>query len=391
MYNTLNVIPKYAKSQCQICFDECDIEITCLSGEHIVCVQCFQVYIKISLYERSRIGCVFTECRLPYKRSILRKALNPMQFNKYKELDDIQRTQRKIKQDPDYSPCPNCACYATNINTGLAKCKKCKKHWCITCQHGLMCKLCPPKTNKISNELDNINPTLREQVNLAIDRAIIRKCPNCTTSYYRIDGCNKIVCTVCGIFSCYLCNTIVYNYDHFKVNCALYTTNQIIDIIRIRIELEKIITLHYESRQYIISYVKKLGYDIVQPYNIVRNFNIERYFGCILLNALICLLMALMVKNYNMSVSNDILIPISSDIPYCLIFIAYTCIWALTCNIFNINTMLPFIFSGLITIACQLLHFTYYFWILIFIIISSTSIMSTNYMVQWINTHYIID
>ena len=65
-------------------------------------------------------------------------------------------------------------------------------------------------------------------------QAKIRKCPKCSTSFVKSDGCNKMTCR-CGTYMCYICRQqLTGNYyahfcqtplcDHKNCNrCLLYT------------------------------------------------------------------------------------------------------------------------------------------------------------------------
>ena len=42
-----------------------------------------------------------------------------------------------------------------------------------------------------------------------------KSCPNCQFSIAKIDGCNKMICTRCGIFFCWMCLENFKGYEHF--------------------------------------------------------------------------------------------------------------------------------------------------------------------------------
>lgn len=56
---------------------------------------------------------------------------------------------------------------------------------------------------------------------MAIDDAVIHKCPQCFTKYNKEDGCNLMTCPTCHSYSCYLCGILIrprggIKYWHFK-------------------------------------------------------------------------------------------------------------------------------------------------------------------------------
>lgn len=70
---------------------------------------------------------------------------------------------------------------------------------------------------------------------MRIDAAKIRKCPRCSKSTIKSEGCNKITCG-CGAKFCYVCRTSIKNYEHFCQTphcnhqscrkCPLYSTDE---------------------------------------------------------------------------------------------------------------------------------------------------------------------
>ncbi|CAF0801568.1 unnamed protein product [Adineta steineri] len=51
-----------------------------------------------------------------------------------------------------------------------------------------------------------------------VTEAMIRKCPRCTQRFYKVEGCNKMTCSSCGLFICYVCRETINGYDHFTDN-----------------------------------------------------------------------------------------------------------------------------------------------------------------------------
>lgn len=43
-----------------------------------------------------------------------------------------------------------------------------------------------------------------------------KKCPNCQIPIQKIDACNKMICTRCGIFFCWMCVQKIEGYSHFQ-------------------------------------------------------------------------------------------------------------------------------------------------------------------------------
>ncbi|KAJ3084532.1 hypothetical protein HDU99_000278 [Rhizoclosmatium hyalinum] len=80
----------------------------------------------------------------------------------------------------------------------------------------------------------NVRHTIEE----AMTQALLRKCNNCASQFYKTEGCNKMTCPRCQTIMCYfvkLCRTIK-GYDHFNVDprgvqqpgriCALWDNSE---------------------------------------------------------------------------------------------------------------------------------------------------------------------
>eukprot|EP00386_Alphamonas_edax_P008966 GDKI01029454.1.p1 GENE.GDKI01029454.1~~GDKI01029454.1.p1 ORF type:complete len:176 (-),score=24.55 GDKI01029454.1:63-590(-) len=50
---------------------------------------------------------------------------------------------------------------------------------------------------------------------------MFRRCPKCKVVVERVAGCNKMTCSRCGAFFCWLCNKQIQGYDHFKTPCGM--------------------------------------------------------------------------------------------------------------------------------------------------------------------------
>ena len=80
---------------------------------------------------------------------------------------------------------------------------------------------------------------MRKFIEEHVTEAMIRKCPRCTQvidtlvygnmittqicffffqRFYKVEGCNKMTCSSCGLFICYVCRETINGYDHFTNN-----------------------------------------------------------------------------------------------------------------------------------------------------------------------------
>ena len=117
---------------------------------------------------------------------------------------------RAICDDIDAEP----IFYCQNPECSRASCRRCKKD-----NHA-------PKTC-IEASADKIL-SARHMVEEARSNATIRKCPKCKAQILKIEGCNKMACTRCHTYFCYVCKADLTSYgenpySHFSpTTCALY-------------------------------------------------------------------------------------------------------------------------------------------------------------------------
>ena len=129
------------------------------------------------------------------------------------------------------SSCPECD-YAAILDPSqmIFECPECHHESCRKCKKKAHV---PLKCEEVQEEEQT---SARVRVEEAISKAKIRKCPDCSTSFIKSDGCNQIHCG-CGIYVCYLCQTKVPgDHSHFcwcsdkSCNrCHLFTANDDMD------------------------------------------------------------------------------------------------------------------------------------------------------------------
>ena len=160
----------------------------------------------------------FEECDGYFTESELKRALDEKVFLRWVE----QETACAIKaaELPDLFSCPFCnfsaeldalttgfPCPVANGGCGVKSCRDCGK------------KAHPDVSNCEDVETDD-GTKGRLAVEEAMTQARLRECtnPNCSTSYYKTEGCNKMTCSQCQWHMCYLCRAFIptaQGYGHF--------------------------------------------------------------------------------------------------------------------------------------------------------------------------------
>ena len=86
------------------------------------------------------------------------------------------------------------------------------------CQH-VSCRRCQqaPHRSKTCEEATAEKESLSAHARAAdaMTDAVVRKCPECSKSFIKEVGCNKMKCPSCGTLSCYLCRNKITAYEHF--------------------------------------------------------------------------------------------------------------------------------------------------------------------------------
>ena len=94
----------------------------------------------------------------------------------------------------------------------------------IKCASGCQttwCKLCLAQSyhdgkSCIEHELDNNNSENGKFINIMRRNGHLKLCPQCKAPTFKHNGCNKMVCSVCNIKWCWLCEKVGIDYDHYN-------------------------------------------------------------------------------------------------------------------------------------------------------------------------------
>lgn len=213
------------------------------SNQHLVCPDCLQGSVKAKISEGiSTHECVFEasdKCGGTYPEAIFSEVLDADTLAKFIELVEVRDAATQATKLDNYQLCPFCSRYGCVINPTSSndkiytECPKCSKSWCSTCrreEHG----------TRHCYELDfKLGITLRDRCNM-VDRMIheimtnqtAHKCPKCKFTFIKEEGCNKITCSKCNSYSCYVCGKEIpkeVGYSHFGASkglCSLYNQGE---------------------------------------------------------------------------------------------------------------------------------------------------------------------
>mmetsp|Transcript_9071 Transcript_9071/g.15505 ORF Transcript_9071/g.15505 Transcript_9071/m.15505 type:complete len:249 (+) Transcript_9071:241-987(+) len=147
----------------------------------------------------------------------------------------------------DLTYCPRCQTATIADNALLARCPQCEYCFCGRCR----CAYHPGEPCNESMEADALKKNLLELSRKEMDsqqkarkakqlreeleniKALTkecRQCPKCSMFIYKSGGCNKMTCSNCGTYMCWLCSREIEGYDHFgESRCGVFAEAEIQD------------------------------------------------------------------------------------------------------------------------------------------------------------------
>jgi len=77
-------------------------------------------------------------------------------------------------------------------------------------------------------QLEKIERMITNMKTTALLRATTKSCPSCGLAIEKNGGCNKMTCSKCGGYFCWLCGSKIKGYDHFQQkSCQLFLTQTV--------------------------------------------------------------------------------------------------------------------------------------------------------------------
>ncbi|XP_056587316.1 E3 ubiquitin-protein ligase RNF14-like [Triplophysa dalaica] len=212
---------------CGICFSE-KLGSNCLlfkECQHVYCKACMKEYFEIQIRD-GKVQCL--DCPEPECTSIA----NPSQVKFLVGKDEFVRYDSLLLQSSldlmaDVVYCPRtCCCTPVMVEPDVTMgiCPSCRYAFCTLCKrtyHGL--SIC--KTAELVRLVDECEEEDLEKE--CIDEALTenwlkencKRCPSCGVQIQKVLGCNKMTCTSCWMFFCWMCSKILNKanpYGHFQ-------------------------------------------------------------------------------------------------------------------------------------------------------------------------------
>ncbi|KAM9788704.1 LOW QUALITY PROTEIN: E3 ubiquitin-protein ligase RNF14 [Neosynchiropus ocellatus] len=215
-----------------LCFKEC---------QHVFCKDCLGGYFQVQITD-GNVQCL--NCPEPKCTS----SATPLQVKQLVGEELFARYDRLLLQStldlmPDVVYCPRQSC-ATAVmlepDTTMGICSACRYAFCTLCKmgyHGMShCKASAEELSSLKDEYLSASEEQRGFMEKRFGKRMIQKaveessskewldenckeCPRCSTNIQKVDGCNKMTCTSCHQYFCWLCLVLlsrVNPYSHYN-------------------------------------------------------------------------------------------------------------------------------------------------------------------------------
>ncbi|CAL8365652.1 unnamed protein product [Lota lota] len=231
-----------------LCFKEC---------QHVYCRDCMSEYFQIQIRD-GNVRCL--NCPEPKCSSLA----TPLQVKQLVDEELFARYDRLLLQSSldlmaDVVYCPRQSCGSAVIlepEATMGICPACQYAFCTLCKlgyHGLShCKVTSDELRSLRD--DYLAASAGDQrfmeqrygkrvIQRAVEESYSREwlsdnckcCPRCGTNIQKVDGCNKMTCSSCRQYFCWLCLgqlSKVNPYSHFN-NASLPCYNQLFQGVQI--------------------------------------------------------------------------------------------------------------------------------------------------------------
>lgn len=206
--------------ECQCCYSDVPAN-RCLPCEgteiHFFCFTCIRksADTQIGLMKYTLLCFDVSGCQAPFARTDLKEVLGSLTMDKLDSMeqeDEIRKAGLEGLED-----CPFCSFKAVLPPVEEDREFRCENSSCLVTS----CRLCKEKSHiPMTCEESRKDKGLseRHQVEEAMSKALIRKCPKCQVQIVKEFGCNKMTCTKCRTLMCYICRKDITkdSYRHFK-------------------------------------------------------------------------------------------------------------------------------------------------------------------------------
>ncbi|KAL0994744.1 hypothetical protein UPYG_G00126600 [Umbra pygmaea] len=219
-----------------LCFKEC---------QHVYCKACMTEYFQMQIRDGNVqcLNCPEPKCTSLATPSQVKLLVGDELFARYDRL--LLQSSLDLMADVVYCPRQSC-CQAVMVepDTTMGICPACQYAFCTLCKrgyHGLShCRVTADELRNLKDEYLSASAEGKKFMEQRFGKRVIQRaveesfsrdwltenckgCPRCGTNIQKVDGCNKMTCTSCKQYFCWLCLTQltrVNPYSHFNNPCS---------------------------------------------------------------------------------------------------------------------------------------------------------------------------
>ena len=228
---------------CNVCFSE-KFGKQCLQFmqcQHVFCKDCLKSFFEIQIKDGNvqSLLCPEDGCDSAATQGQVRDVVDEALFHRYDRL----LLQSSLDTMSDIMYCPRKSCGNPVIldqESSMGSCAACQHVFCIYCKltyHGVSpCKIKSEEMKALRDAYEASTGEERRKLERRYGKHVLRQliedsfseewlrtnskqCPHCSTHIEKVDGCNKMTCTKCRTFFCWLCGAHLAKnnpYGHFN-------------------------------------------------------------------------------------------------------------------------------------------------------------------------------
>lgn len=228
---------------CNICFSE-KIGVECMyfmDCKHVYCKTCLKDYFEIQIRDGQVhcLNCPEPKCSSVATPGQVKELVDEQLFARYDRL----LLQSSLDLMTDVVNCPRPCCQTPVMQEPgctMGICSRCNYAFCTLCRktyHGISpCKVTAENLVDLRNEYLEADEATRKFLDQRYGKRVIQKaleemeseewleknsklCPCCGTHIEKLDGCNKMTCTGCLQYFCWICMRPLSRgnpYQHFN-------------------------------------------------------------------------------------------------------------------------------------------------------------------------------
>ena len=204
---------------------------------HVYCCECMAGYFKVQIEDGAvrALVCPSDKCESQALQSQVQHLVSPDLFAKYDRF--LLQSSLDGMSDVMYCPRPSCqSAVVLDKESSMGVCASCSLAFCAFCKrayHGVSpCRIPSEDFKKLwgqyleaSDEEKHLleqrygkrqlKRMFEEMVSEEWLSSNSKPCPSCGSHIQKIDGCNKMTCTKCRSYFCWICMHLLFRSDPY--------------------------------------------------------------------------------------------------------------------------------------------------------------------------------